>query len=147
MHTTPVTPPNDANWTEETLDRALAICITAPKLPDAFRSRVVSAVLTEQLQSFALRRQQLEAEHAQELARLRQGHVALKRDSLVLVAACAFAAGTCAQMVLPWLHSQFELDSTLTASLSALLIGLVAGASVWTQRFGKAGALFGMLRE
>lgn len=147
MHTKPVTPTNNTDWSEEILDRALAACIAVPPLPDAFRSRVVAAVLTEQLESFAQRREQLEAEHAQELARLRRRHVVLQRDTLVLVTACAFAAGICAQMVLPWLHSRFALDGTLTASLIALSIGLLAGASVWTQRFGRPGALFGMLRE
>jgi hypothetical protein len=131
---------------EETLDQALAACIVAPALPEAFRSRVVAAVLTEQLQSFALRSQQLEADQAQEWERLRRGHILLKRDTLILVTACAFAAGICAQMVLPWLHSRFELDSALTAPLVALLIGLAAGYSVWTERFGKPGSLFGILR-
>jgi hypothetical protein len=131
---------------EETLDRALATCIVAPALPDAFRSRVVAAVLTEQLQSFSQRSQQLEADQAQELERLRRGHILLKRDTLILVTACAFAAGICAQMVLPWLHSRFELDSALTAPLVAMLIGLAAGYSVWTERFGRPGPLFGILR-
>ena len=147
MHTTPASTPPDAPLPKDSLDRALAACIVAPALPVAFRSNVVAAVLTDQLQSFAVRRQQLEAEHAQERVLLRKGHIVLKRDTLVLVAACAFAAGACAQMVLPWLNSHLELDSTVTAPLLALLIGLVAGASVWTQRFGKPGVLFGMLRE
>ncbi len=146
MLTTPATTPTSTDMPEATLDQALAACIVAPALPDAFRSRVVAAVLTEQLQSFALRSQQLEADQAKEMERLRRGHILLKRDTLILVTACAFAAGTCAQMVLPWLHSRFELDSALTAPLVALLIGLAAGYSVWTERFGRPGFLIGILR-
>jgi hypothetical protein len=147
MYTTPTTTAPDAPLPKDALDRALAACIVAPALPDAFRSNVVAAVLTDQLQSFAVRRQQLEVEHAQELLRLRKGHMLLKRDTLVLVVACAFAAGACAQVALPWLHTHFDLDIAMSAPLLALLIGLAAGASVWADRFGKPGPLFGMLRE
>ncbi len=146
MHTTPTTTPPDAPLPKDSLDRALAACLVAPALPDALRSRVVAAVLTEQLQSFAMRRQQLEVEHAQELVRLRKGYLLLKRETLTLVTACAFAAGACAQVALPWLHTHFDLDLAVFAPLLALLIGLAAGASVWADRFGKPGQLFGMLR-
>jgi hypothetical protein len=146
MHTPLAITSPEAPLPEDSLDRALAACIVAPALPDAFRSNIVAAVLTGQLQSFAVRRQQLEVEHAQELLRLRKGHILLKRDTLVLVAACAFAAGACAQVALPWLHTHFDLDIAVFAPLLALLIGLAAGASVWADRFGKPGQLFGMLR-
>lgn len=147
MLPTPDTTPAATDLPDAILDQALAACIVAPTLPDAFRSRVIAAVLTEQLQSFALRSQQLEAEHAKEMERLRRGHILLKRDTLILVAACAFASGICAQMVLPWFHSRFEIDSALTAPLVALLIGLAAGYSVWTERFGRPGFLIGILRR
>ncbi len=137
MHTTPATAASETRWDEDPLDRALASCIVAPDLPERFRSRVVAAVLTEQLESLAIRREQLEVEHARELAQLQRGHVALKRNTLMLVAAWAFAAGTCVQIALPWLHSHFELDSVTTAPLLALLIGLATGAKVWADRFGK----------
>ena len=137
MHTIPATNSSDTRWNEDTLDRALATCLVAPDLPERFRSRVVAAVLTEQLESLAVRREQLEVEHARELAQLQRSHIVLKRNTLMLVAAWAFAAGTCVQIALPWLHSHFELNSVTTAPLLALLIGLATGAKVWADRFGK----------
>jgi hypothetical protein len=147
MHTIPAITQTDVVLPDDNLDRALATCIVAPNLPAGFRSHVMAVVLAEQLQDFAVRRRQLEAEHAQELARLRKVHVLLKRDTLAMVTACAFAAGACAQMALPWLHSRFDFDSAMTAPLLALLIGLATGASVWADRFGKTGVFFGMLRD
>ena len=144
MHTTPTTVHADADLPRDSLDRALASCLVAPDLPAGFRSRVVAAVLAEQLQELSVRRHQLEAEHAQELVRLRKGYASLKRDTLSLVTACAFAAGACAQVALPWLQSRFDLDSAMAAPLLALLIGLATGAGVWADRFGKTGRLFGM---
>jgi hypothetical protein len=137
MHTTPVNTPIEPEWPNDALDQALASCILAPDLPERFRSRVVAAVLTEQLESLAVRREQLEVDHASELAQLQRSHIVLKRNTLILVAACAFAAGTCVQIALPWLHNHFELDSVTTAPLLALLIGLATGAKVWADRFGK----------
>jgi hypothetical protein len=137
MHTPPATATAETRWDEDTLDRALASCIVAPDLPERFRSRVVAAVLTEELESLAVRREQLELEHARELEQLQRSHIALKRNTLTLVAATAFAAGSCIQLALPWLHSRFELDSVATAPLLALLIGLATGAKVWADRFGK----------
>jgi hypothetical protein len=125
MHTTPVNTLIEPEWPNDALDQALASCILAPDLPERFRSRVVAAVLTEQLESLAVRREQLEFEHARELANLQRSHIVLKRNTLALVAAWAFAAG------------HFELDSVTTAPLLALLIGLATGANVWADRFGK----------
>jgi hypothetical protein len=137
----------DAELPDDMLDRALASCLVAPQTPAGFRNRVLATILTEQLQEVAQRRQQMEQEHAQELLRLRKGHVLLKRDTLALVAASAFAAGTSVVVALPWLHNQFDLDSALTGPLLALLIGVATGASVWSERFGKSGTLSGNVRQ
>ena len=146
MHTTPEATQTDADLPDDPLDSALATCLVAPALPAEFRARVMASVLAEQLQEITVRRRQLEAEHAQELARLKRGHVLLKRDTLALVTASAFAAGACAQIAIPWLQLHMEFDSAMTAPLLALLIGVAAGASVWAERFGKPGPLFGLLR-
>jgi hypothetical protein len=146
MHTTPEATQTQADFPGDPLDRALTTCLVAPALPAEFRARVMASVLAEQLQELTERRHQLEAEHAQELARLKRGHVLLKRDTLALVTASAFAAGACAQIAIPWLQLHLEFDSAMTAPLLALLIGMAAGASVWAERFGKPGPLFGLLR-
>ena len=126
------------------LHSALQKALIPPVLPDGFRAHVLANVLNDRLQEVELRRKALEREHAQALQQLRRGHVLLQRDTLALIAACAFAAGACANLAVPWLRDALGLDSAVTMPAIALMIGLIAGASVWVERFGKPGALFGV---
>jgi hypothetical protein len=112
------------------LHSALQKALIPPVLPDGFRAHVLANVLNDRLQEVELRRKALEREHAQALQ--------------ALIAACAFAAGACANLAVPWLRDALGLDSAVTMPAIALMIGLIAGASVWVERFGKPGALFGV---
>lgn len=101
-------------------------------------------VLHEQLQQVEARRLALELEHAEVMRQFRRGHVLLQRDTLALITVCAFAAGTCASLAVPWLQDAFHLDSAVTVPVIALVIGLATGASAWVERFGKPGKLLGV---
>ena len=126
------------------LHGVLLQALTAPPLPEGFRARVLADVLNDQLLQVEARRLALELEHARAMQQLRHGHVLLQRDTLALITVCAFAAGTCANLAVPWLRDTFGLDSALTVPTIALVIGLATGASAWIERFGKPGTLFGV---
>jgi hypothetical protein len=126
------------------LHSALQQALAAPALPEGFRARVFNQVLSDQLQQVEVRRLALELEHTKAMQQLRRGHVLLQRDTLALITVCAFAAGTCASLAVPWLRDTFGLDSALTVPMIALVIGLATGASAWVERFGKPGKLFGV---
>jgi hypothetical protein len=126
------------------LHDALQQTLTAPPLPEGFRTRVMAQVLNDQLQQVEARRLALELEHAKAMQQLHRGHVLLQRDTLALITVCAFTAGTCASLAVPWINGTFNLDSALTVPMIALVIGLATGASAWIERFGKPGKLFGL---
>ena len=126
------------------LHGALQRTLKPPPLPEGFRARVFAEVLSDQLDQVEARRLALEVEHARAMRQLRQRHVLLQRDTLALITVCAFAAGTCASLAVPWLRDTFNLDSALTVPTIALVIGLATGASAWVERFGKPDTLFGV---
>jgi hypothetical protein len=126
------------------LHEALQQTLAPPLLPEGFRVRVLSQVLDDQLQQVEARRLALELEHFRAMQQLRRGHAQLQRDTLALITVCAFAAGTCAHLAVPWINETFNLDSALTVPMIALVIGLASGASAWVERFGNPGKLFGV---
>lgn len=121
---------------EDRLDRALAGALTAPPLPAGFHARLRAAWARQAADDLARRRRALEDEHARRLAALERGYVRMKRDTLALVLAVAFAAGVAAAWAVPWLRETRGIDLSTLLPLLAVAIGMAAGAGVWVDRFG-----------
>jgi len=119
------------------LNQGLRQALVPVPLPTTFRTQLMATVHLEGLQSLAQRRQELEREHAQALQQLHSGHVRLQRDTLALVVAAAFTAGTCANLALPWLNDALGASAAAVMPLVAVLIGVATGASVWWDRLGR----------
>ncbi len=128
---------------DRVLDRALQKALRAPPLPEGFRAGLLSTALRDATCDLASRKRALELEYAQALQRLRRGHIRLQRDTLALFLVIAFTAGACASLALPWLQHVLAIDPAVTLSVLALVIGGVAVASVWLDRFARPGWLFG----
>ena len=138
-------PDDDLN---RALDQALARSLPAPTLPAGFHARLQAALADEAVHDLARQRRELEAEHARQLALLQRGYVRMKRDTLAMVLAVAFSAGAVVHWALPWLRETAGIDLSELVPLIAVVIGLVAGASAWVERFGlPSGALRGLLRR
>jgi hypothetical protein len=120
------------------LDKSLQHAYSPPVVPQRFRAALMEKVLREQMALVESRKDELEHEYAQAIAQLRRSHVRMKRDTLALIIGVAFAAGACADVALPWIQSLLGADGAAAMPLLALLIGVVSGASVWWDRFGKA---------
>jgi len=125
-------PPND----HDALDQALAAVLRGPVLPDGFDARLHVARATEAAADLARQRREAEAEYAHELAALRSGYVRLRRDTLAVVLAVAFTAGAVVTRVVPWLREAHGVDVSTLLPLLAVAIGMLAGATVWVERFG-----------
>lgn len=132
------TPTPESADTHPALHQALAQVLPPPALPSGFRAQLLAAVHREGLHNLAHRRQALEREHALALQQLQRGHVHLKRDTLAMVVATAFTAGTLASLALPWLQETFEFSGAVAMPLLAIAIGMMTGASVWWDRLGRA---------
>jgi hypothetical protein len=138
-------PDDDLN---RALDQVLARSLPAPTLPAGFHARLQAALADEAAHDLARQRRELEAEHARQLALLQRGYVRMKRDTLAMVLAVAFSAGAVVHWALPWLRETAGIDLSELVPLIAVVIGLVAGASAWVERFGlPSGALRGLLRR
>jgi len=132
-------PDDDLN---RALDQALARSLPPPALPAGFHVRLQAALADEAAHDLARQRRELEAEHARQLALLQRGYVRMKRDTLAMVLAVAFSAGAVVHWALPWLRETLGVDPSTVVPLMAVVIGLVAGASVWVERFGLPRRLF-----
>jgi hypothetical protein len=124
---------------DDGLDRALAAALVPAPLPAGFETRLHAAVLAELAADLAAQRRRLEDDHRRELARLQQGYVRVRRETLVTVLAVAFTAGAAVAWAAPWLRAVLGVDLSLVLPLAALAIGAAAGAGVWVQRLGWPG--------
>jgi hypothetical protein len=137
----PLKPPPGADLpdlaTDQALDRALAAALLAPTLPATFRLDLATAMHREALHDLTAQRAALEADHAQERAALRAGHLRLRRDTLALVVGVAFTAGAVATAALPWLREWSGADAALLMPVLAVGLGLGTGWAVWMARQGR----------
>lgn len=135
-----VLPDDDLNDAlDQALERALGRSLSAPELPMGFHARLHAMLANEAAQDLARQRRRLEeeqAEHARHMAALQRGYVRMKRDTLAMVLAVAFSAGAVAHWALPRLHATLGIDLSDLVPLLAVAVGMVAGASVWVERFG-----------
>lgn len=118
------------------LDAALGRALAAPRLPEGFNDRLHAAWRAKLAEDLARQRLALEADHARRLEALERGYVRLKRDTLALVLAVAFATGAVAAWALPWLRETYGIDLSSLAPLLAVGIGMGAGALAWIDRLG-----------
>lgn len=131
---------------DRALDHALARSLPQPALPAGFQARLHASLVNEATLDLARQRRRLEQEqqeHARHLAALQSGYVRMKRDTLATVLAVAFSGGAVAHWALPWLRQNVGVDLSELVPLLAVAIGMVAGASVWIERFGLPRGLLG----
>jgi hypothetical protein len=135
--TTPHEPPADGPF-EQALDRALARCLIAPKLPKDFRAQLRAAIARSPAMDHARLRAALEREHAQQLAELQSGYVRLRQRTLGGLIGGAFAAGLLITFALPWLTARFGPDAVYALPAIGAAVGLALSARAWWPRSGLA---------
>lgn len=113
------------------LDAALVSALPRPEPPAGFRAQLMARVLREShLDRDALRRE-LQAQHADELRRLRAAHSRLKRETLAIAAASGFAAGAALVVLAPVVRDWTGWDIAWILPALATLSGFAIGAGLW----------------
>jgi hypothetical protein len=125
---------------EQALDQALARSLAPPPLPEGFRWKLMAAMQQQTLADIAQRRAALEAEHRRLQQDLQQGYVRVRRDTLVLGVAVAFAAGAVATVALPWLQARTGLDAATLMPTLALAVGAATTLGVWWLKLRESAA-------
>ncbi|MBK7617414.1 MAG: hypothetical protein KA375_11885 [Vitreoscilla sp.] len=128
------THPQDTPSAEQMLDQALTQALTPPALPEGFRWKLMAAMQQATLDDIAQRRAALEAEHQRLQYDMQQGYVRVRRDTLVLGVALAFASGAVAAVALPWLQARTGLDAATLMPTLATLVGAATAVGVWWWR-------------
>lgn len=125
------TPDRNPIRDEQALDSALQEALTPPTVPEGFRWKLMAAMQQETLADIAQRRAALEAEHLRLQQQVQAGYVRVRRDTLALGAALAFASGAVATWALPWLQARTGLDAATLMPTLALTVGAVTTLGVW----------------
>ena len=126
--------PQASTPAEQALDQALDRSLTPPPLPEGFRWKLMAAMQQQALDDLAERRTALEAEHRRLQHDMQQGYVRVRRDTLVLGVALAFASGAIATVALPWLQARTGLDAATLMPTLATLVGAATAVGVWWYR-------------
>lgn len=116
---------------EAALDQALQQALAPPALPEGFRWGLMAAMQQETLADIAHRRAALQAEHQRLQQQMQRGYVRVRRDTLALGAAVAFAGGALATWALPWLQARTGLDAATLMPSLALAVGITTTLGVW----------------
>lgn len=134
MNKPPPDTPNDTSAVEQMLDQALVQALAPPPLPEGFRWKLMAAMQHETLNNIAERRAALEAEHRRLQQAMQQGYVRVRRDTLALGVALAFASGALATLALPWLQASTGMDTATLMPTLATLVGAATALGVWWYR-------------
>lgn len=116
---------------EQALDRALQRALPAPALPEGFRAKLMAALQRQAPADIAERRAALEAEHLRLQQQMQRGYVRVRRDTLAVGVAVAFASGALAATALPWLQAHTGLDAATLMPTLALAMGAATTLGVW----------------
>jgi hypothetical protein len=113
-----------ASALDRTLDEALGRAVSAPEIPQAFRTRLNAALSRASETDLLLLRERLESERRQQLEELQADYVRVRRGTLGTLIGVAFAAGAAATIAMPWLRAHLGTYTPLAIVWGAVALGL-----------------------
>jgi hypothetical protein len=109
---------------DRTLDEALGRALSAPELPQAFRTRLNAGLSRTSETDLLSLRERLESERRQQLEDLEANYVRVRRGTLGTLVGVAFAAGAAATIAMPWLREHLGAYAPLAITWAAVALGL-----------------------
>jgi hypothetical protein len=106
------------------LDEALGRVLSAPEVPQAFRTRLNAALARTAETDLLSLRERLESERRQQLEELEAEYVRVRRSTLGTFIGVAFAAGAAATIAMPWLRAHFGAYTPMAIAWGAAVLGL-----------------------
>jgi hypothetical protein len=106
------------------LDEALGRVLSAPEVPQAFRTRLNAALARTAETDLLSLRERLERERRQQLEELEADYVRVRRGTLGTFIGVAFAAGAAATIAMPWLRAHFGAYTPMAIAWGAAVLGL-----------------------
>ncbi|HEY1892318.1 MAG TPA: hypothetical protein VGG63_18125 [Steroidobacteraceae bacterium] len=108
------------------LDQALGRVLSAPQVPQDFRSRLNAALSRTAETDLLSLRERLEREQRQQLEELEADYVRVRRGTLGTLIGVAFAAGAVITIAMPWLRAHFGVYTPIAITWGAAALGLGA---------------------
>jgi hypothetical protein len=119
------------------LDRALAAAFRAPAAPSDLRAQVLAAVARDHAANWEGRRRELENEHGHAIANLNARYLRRCRDALLAGFCVAVTMGLAVRPLSHWLAPYFDSLAPGIAGLLALSVGVLLGAVILQDLFGR----------
>ncbi|MGH8319830.1 MAG: hypothetical protein ACREUL_17975 [Steroidobacteraceae bacterium] len=113
-----------ASGLDRTLDEALSCVLSAPEVPQAFRTRLHAALSRTAETDLLSLRARLERERRQQLEELEAHYVLVRRSTLGTLVGVAFAAGAAATIAMPWLRAHLGAYTPMAITWGAVALGL-----------------------
>jgi hypothetical protein len=98
--------------------------LSAPEVPQAFRTRLNTALARTAETDLLSLRERLERERRQQLEELEADYVRVRRGTLGTFIGAAFAAGAAATIAMPWLRAHFGAYTPMAIAWGAAVLGL-----------------------
>lgn len=109
---------------DRALDEQLGRVLGAPKVPQAFRTRLNAALSRAPESDLILLRERLERERRRQAEELEAHYVHVRRSTLGTLIGAAFAAGAAATIAMPWLRAHLGAYTPMAITWGAVALGL-----------------------
>lgn len=109
---------------DRALDEALGRTLSAPDVPQTFRTRLNAALSRSAETDLASLRERLQSERRQQLEELEEHYVRVRGSTLGTLIGVAFAAGAAVTIAMPWLHAHLGSYTPLAITWGGAALGL-----------------------
>jgi hypothetical protein len=113
-----------ASGLDRALDVALGSALSAPEVPQTFRTRLNAALSGTTETDLLSLRKRLESERRQQLTELEADYVRVRRSTLGTLIGLTFASGAAATIVMPWLRAHLGGYTPMAITWAAVALGL-----------------------
>ena len=109
---------------DRALDEALGRTLSAPDVPQTFRTRLNAALSRTADTDLASLRERLQIERRQQLEELEAHYVRVRGSTLGTLIGIAFAAGAAVTIAMPWLHEHLGSYTPMAITWGGAALGL-----------------------
>ena len=109
---------------DRALDEVLGRALSAPEVPQVFRTRLNAALSRTAETDLVALRERLESERRQQLEELEADYVRVRRGTLGTLIGVAFAGGAAATIAMPWLRAHLGAYTPMAITWGAVALGL-----------------------
>jgi VIT1/CCC1 family predicted Fe2+/Mn2+ transporter len=109
---------------DRALDETLGRTLSAPDVPQTFRTRLNAALSRSAETDLASLRERLQNEQRQQLEELEQHYIRVRGSTLGTLIGIAFAAGAAVTIAMPWLHEHLGSYTPMAITWGGAALGL-----------------------